>query len=108
MIFSLSFRKLFHDDAIKFQQAPFLCIAQTKQAPAVSSKPEIQVNGQPAEDGATQNVAAALNDTVNTEAFTSPKSDLFTSSPNGGEHNDKCEPPQHIERDANIINVSVI
>lgn len=48
------------------------------------------------------NQTAALNDTVNTEAFTSPKSDMFTSSPQG---NDETNALTN-ERDSNIINVS--
>lgn len=43
-----------------------------------------------------------LEDTVNTEAFVSPKNDMFTSSPNGDDHLNNLP---NIERDANIIHV---
>lgn len=54
--------------------------------------PKVTVNGQS---------NAALNETVNTEAFSSPKSDLFTSSPHGN-----VTVGQLDERDANIVQVS--
>lgn len=54
--------------------------------------PKLSVNDQ----------TVGLNDTVNTEAFTSPKSDMFTSSPHGNE----AESAATKERDTNIINVS--
>lgn len=44
------------------------------------------------------NMNAALNETVNTEAFSNSKSELITSSPNHTSH--------IIERDATIIKVS--
>lgn len=47
----------------------------------------------------------ALEDTVNTEAFTSPKNDLFTSSPNGDDQNNNLL--YENERDAQIIQVNV-
>lgn len=53
--------------------------------------PKVAVNDQ----------ANDLNDTVNTEAFTSPKSDMFTSSPHGSETTAITN-----ERDSKIINVS--
>lgn len=45
---------------------------------------------------------AALNETVSTEAFTSPKSELITSSP----HINPNRSGRIIERDATVINVS--
>lgn len=45
----------------------------------------------------------ALNDTVNTETFTSPKNDLFTSSP----HTSNISVHGY-DRDSNVINVSYI
>lgn len=54
--------------------------------------PKVTVNDQ----------TAALNDTINTEAFTSPKSDMFTSSP----HDNDTTTALINERDSNIINVS--
>ena len=54
--------------------------------------PKVAVNDQ----------TTALDDTVNTEAFTSPKSDLFaSSSPHGSETTAITN-----ERDSKIINVS--
>lgn len=61
--------------------------------------PQVQVNGHLIDDFSNRNTA--LNETVNTEAFSSPKGDLITSSPN---HNDKSG--HFVERDATIINVS--
>lgn len=43
----------------------------------------------------------ALEETVNTEAFSSPKSDIFTSSPHSDSTNNG-----NVERDANIIHVN--
>lgn len=60
----------------------------------VTMPPKVMVN----DDQTT-----ALNETVNTEAFGSPKSDLFTSSPNG--NNDTMG--LNNERDVNVINVSL-
>lgn len=51
----------------------------------------------------TQNMA--LEDTVNTDAFVSPKNDMFTSSPNG---NEQMVNLPNTERDANIIHVNQI
>lgn len=44
---------------------------------------------------------AALEDTVNTEAFPSPGNDLFTSSPNGDQMTNN-----NVGRDANVIHVN--
>lgn len=60
--------------------------------------PQVQVNGHSIDDFSNRNTA--LNETVNTEAFASPKSELITSSPN---HNEQSG--QIVERDATIINV---
>lgn len=64
--------------------------------------PDIRVNAGD-DEIAPRNMA--LEDTVNTEAFVSPKNDIFTSSPNG---DDQIQNMPNIERDANIIHVSVI
>lgn len=70
--------------------------------PNAMAVPDIRVNA--ADDEiAPRNMA--LEDTVNTEAFVSPKNDMFTSSPNG---DDQFQNMPNIERDANIIHVSVI
>lgn len=61
--------------------------------------PQVQVNGHSIDDFSNRN--AALNETVNTEAFSSPKSELITSSPNNNEQSGHI-----VERDATIINVS--
>lgn len=54
--------------------------------------PKVTVNGQS---------NAALNETVSTESFASPKSDLFTSSPHPNQTMGEV-----YERDTNIVNVS--
>lgn len=61
--------------------------------------PKLTVNDRNADDciGRT----TALNETVNTETFTSPKSDLITSSPHANVSLAQCN-----DRDAGIINVS--
>lgn len=46
--------------------------------------------------------ATALNDTINTETFTSPKTDMFTSSPNRDEITAITK-----ERDGNVTRVSL-
>lgn len=46
---------------------------------------------------------SALDETVNTEAFGSPKSDMFTSSPNG---DNETTIGRTNARDTKIINVS--
>lgn len=62
--------------------------------------PEIHLNSGSAEEMAPRNMA--LEDSVNTEAFVSPKNDMFTSSPNG---DDQMHNLPSVERDANIIHV---
>lgn len=66
---------------------------------AVTAAPAIYFSAAGGEVG-TRNMA--LEDTVNTEAFVSPKNDMFTSSPNGI---DQFNTFPSIERDANIIHV---
>lgn len=59
--------------------------------------PKVTVNDQ----------TASLNDTVNTQAFGSPKSDIFTtSSPQSNDSIDTQNFTLTIQRDAKIINVS--
>lgn len=59
--------------------------------------PKVNVNDQ----------TASLNDTVNTQAFGSPKSDIFTtSSPHSNESTETQDFNPTIQRDAKIINVS--
>lgn len=73
---------------------------QTKNVDAAATDvPEIHLNAASHETG-TRNMA--LEDTVNTEAFVSPKNDMFTSSPNGDYH---LQNLPNVERDANIIHV---
>lgn len=69
------------------------------QVSSIVTAPKLHVNGQLFDEFGTKNTA--LNETVNTEAFSSPKSDLITSSPNGTERTEHI-----VERDASIINVS--
>lgn len=61
--------------------------------------PPITLCGDAGADGLPKLVA--LNETVNTEAFSSPKSEMFTSSPNSSNST-------NAERDANLINVKAI
>lgn len=61
--------------------------------------PKVVVNDQIVDDLIGTNTA--LNETVNTEAFSSPKSDLVTSSPHPS-----LSHVQYSESESNIINVS--
>lgn len=76
---------------------------QTKNVDAAATEvPEIHLNAA-SNDAGNRNMA--LEDTVNTEAFVSPKNDMFTSSPNGDYH---LQNLPNVERDANIIHVKYI
>lgn len=67
------------------------------------ASPGIYLNAEMLEEGINMR-NMALEDTVNTEAFVSPKNDMFTSSPNDDDHIPNIP---NIGRDANIIHVKV-
>lgn len=84
---------------LNYVECYFFCCCPPLQSLMNVTMPKVVANGQMADDTASRN--AALNDTVNTEAFSSPKSDLITSSPHSSQTYGQCS-----ERDSNIVSVS--
>lgn len=88
-----------HIACLSLIQVNFCSIGMLKAQDHQVNAPQVQVNGHSIDDFSNRNTA--LNETVNTEAFASPKSELITSSPNHNEQSGHI-----VERDANIISVS--